>query len=204
MRDFFATVADRWPAGAEHYHWLILPDPELVRRQLASPYRELIRRPGLAPVQPRWSHITVQHFAPLGGLADGEMSKIADLVKDRCSRIGPFQAVVGPAQVRPGGIVCPVRSGQPLRQLWQATTGAGRNVTGIRYEVIPDPYDPHLTLAYAYADVDEEPLQSWLSSFRASPATVQVTRLSLVAQRHDHREITWRLLDQIPLSGKLR
>jgi 2'-5' RNA ligase len=204
MRDFFAGITGHWPAGVEHYHWHVLPDPEIIRRQLAGPYQELTHRTGLASVQSRWSHITVQHFAPLGRPADDAMGKIIELVRDRCSRIAPFQAVIGKAQVQAAGIVCPVRAGPSLRQLWQAATGAGRNVTGKRYEVRPDPYDPHLTLAYACADVNDKPLQEWLSSRRIGTVAIPVTRLSLVAQRHDCKEITWRLLEHIPLSGKPR
>ena len=82
--------------------------------------------------------------------------------------------------------------------------GAGWNVTGKRYEIRPDPDGPHLTLAYACADVNDGPLQGWLSSCRVGTATIPVTRLSLMAQRHDCKEITWRQLEHIPLSGKPR
>jgi hypothetical protein len=73
MENFFATIADRWPADRADYHWHVLPGTELMRDHVARPYAELLDRPGLAPVRPEYLHITVQHLGPASDLPAGEL-----------------------------------------------------------------------------------------------------------------------------------
>jgi len=201
MEDFFAQIEGRWPAGREDLHWHVLPDPVVVRDRLAAQYQQLTHRPGLVPVRPRWAHITIQHYAPAAAISDVDLAAVVALVGERCARIGPFAVTVGRAEAWDGGIVCPLRPSTPLRSLWQITTGAARTVTGEEFGVTPADFYPHLTLAYATASVDAGPLRAWLGADDAREVALAVTGLALVAQRHDHREITWRLVDQIPLTG---
>jgi hypothetical protein len=99
VRDFFQTVVGRWPAGEEHYHWHVLPDPNQMREQVCDPFQELTHRDGLVPVQPKWAHMTVQHggsldAAAVTALSEPEMMRIADRVRERCAEISPFEIVV--------------------------------------------------------------------------------------------------------------
>jgi 2'-5' RNA ligase len=201
MEDFFATVADRWPAGREDYHWHVLPGTELVRERLARPYRELTDRPGLVPVGAEYLHVTVQHLAPVTEIASGELAEITALVRDRCAGIAPFAVTAGRAEAWETSVVCALRPGYLLGTLWQVTTSAARDVTGSRFGVVPPVYHPHMALAYAVAHVDNEPMRAWISDCDAAEVALPVTRLVLVAQQHDRREITFRIIEEIPLAG---
>jgi 2'-5' RNA ligase len=202
MEDFFATLADRWPAGREDYHWHVLPGTGLLRDRLARPYAELIDRRRLVPVRPEQMHVTVQHLCPVSDLAGNELAEIVGLVRQRCAGIAAFAVEAGRAEVWETSVVRPLRPGYLLSGLWQLTTSAAREVAGTELPVTPAVYHPHLTLAYATGHVDSEPLRAWLSDREGTETPVPVTRLILVAQRHDGREITFRVLDEIPLTGE--
>lgn len=202
MEDFFATLLHRWPEGRQHYHWHVLWDTELMRERLFEPYQALTHdRDGLGPVPPQWMHMTIQHFAPVDELDNDDLKEITRLVRNGCQDIGPFEVVIDQPQTWQYGLVCPIRPGEAVRRLWRLVVQAGRQVTGERFEIRPEPFYPHLTLAYPHGHVDHRPLRVWLSDCDIEPVRLPVTALSLVAQQHNRREITWRPLDEIPLNG---
>jgi 2'-5' RNA ligase len=200
MDDFFADLINRWPAGRKDYHWHVLPGPAAVREGLYEEYRELTYRPGLTPVPGEWMHITVQHAMPVSQISAGEMENITGLVRERCARMAPFAVTAGRPEIWGTGVVCSVRPGAPLRELWQITTSAAGQVTAGTCQKRPFVYHPHLTLAYAHDHVDDGPMRAWLSDTTAAEVALPVTRLVLVAQQHDRRKITWRQIDEVPLA----
>jgi 2'-5' RNA ligase len=201
VEDFFATIADRWPAGREDYHWHVLPGSDLLRDRICRPYCEIIHQAGLVPVRSTYLHITIQHLAPVGEVTHREIGQIIGLVRDRCSEFAAFAVTVGRAQAWDYGIVCPIRPGNVLASLWQLASNATTEVTGGRFEVSPAVFHPHMSLAYATGHVDQAAVRAQLADRDAPEIELQVTRLALVAQRYDCREITFRLLDEIPLAG---
>ncbi len=199
MDSFIASVQQRWPVARTDYHWHVLPDPALVREHLTLPYRDLLYRPGLAPVPAVWAHVTVEHFAPIAGVSYEEIAKVAELVRNRCEMLTPIELTIRRAEIWRNGVVCPVSPGEPLRRLWEITTAAGREVTGGRFGIQPSVYHPHLALAYAVNHLDDAPLRAWLSDHDVPEVSLPVSGLSLVAQQHDGRQITWRLVSTVPL-----
>ncbi len=197
MDSFFARLAERWPPGRRDYHWHLLPDPGQVRERLWCPYRELTGRPGLAPVPPQWSHVTICHAAPVAAVTGREVADITALVREGCAEAAPFELTVRPAEVWGTGIVCPLWPGAPARRLWQIVTAAARAVTGDQFQ--PAVYHPHLALAYCFAAVEDGPLRVWLSDHRIPEMTFTADRLHLVAQWHDGHEITWQPVTTIAL-----
>jgi 2'-5' RNA ligase len=203
MEDFFAGVSGRWPAGREDFHFHVLPGPAAVRDGLLGQYRELTGRPGLAPVPGQWMHITVAHLMPVTPPSTGQIEQITGLVTGRCTGIAPFAVTAGRAEVWRTGIVCPVRPGAGLRELWRITTSTAGQVTAGTCQAQPGTYHPHLTLAYGYKDVDDGPARAWLSDHNAAGVVLPVTPLVLVAQQHDRRQITWRQISEITLTGTI-
>jgi 2'-5' RNA ligase len=202
MEDFFAGIAGRWPAGEEHLHWHVLPDPAVAAERLAVPCRELTHRPGLSPVLPRWSHITVGHLVgPVTEVTGAQVTQMTGQVRERCEGVAPFAVLVGRPAPWGGGIVCPVRPGHRLRDLWRVTAAAARDVAGGRFPYLPEIYDPHMSLAYSTAGAPDGPARAWLSDHDIGEVPFPVTHLSLVVQRHDGSRITWRVIEQVPLTG---
>lgn len=196
MESFFSAVEQRWPAGQDDYHWDVLPEPEDAREYLAEPYRELVTRPGLAPVPPRWTHITVYHDAPVGEISREALEETVSRVRDGCRKIRPFNTWVRRPETWHNAVVCPVYPGQRLRQLWTLVTTVAA-FTGRRRR--SDNYCPHMSLAYATGHVDHGPLREWLADRNFPEPGIPVRELALVRQRHDGTAITWDVLEKIPL-----
>jgi 2'-5' RNA ligase len=197
MEDYFAEVAERWPAGREDYYWHVLPGSAADRERLAGSFRELTERPGLVPVRPEWMHVAVQRLGPASGITGTELTRMTRLVQGRCGGIAPFTVTAGRAEAWEAGVVCPVRPGYLLRFLRQVIA----EVAGRGPGSDPPAYCPHLTLAFAVARGGQGPVRAWLSDCEVPEAELLVARLVLVAQRHDRREITWRVIDEVALCG---
>lgn len=133
-----------------------------------------------------------------------KIAKATGLVRDRCTVLAPIELTVRRPEIWRNGVVCPVSPGQPLRRLWEITTAAGREVTGGRFEVCPTVYHPHLALAYAFTYVNDAPLRAWLSDHEFPEVKLAVSELSLVAQQHDGREISWRHIDTVRLGKHVK
>lgn len=201
MEDFFASVADRWPPGREDYHWHVLPGTELARERLARPYADMTNQPGLAPVRPEYMHVTVQHIGPVQDIAADELAEIVGRVRAGCRGVASFAVTAGRAEVWETSVVCPLRPGYLLGNLWHLVTSASSAVAGARLEIRPAVYHPHLALAYAMARVDQAPMRAWLADCDTAESALPVTRLVLVAQQHDGRGITFRVVDEVALGG---
>ncbi len=83
----------------------------------------------------------------------------------------------------------------------QLTTSATTEIAGGRFEVCPAAFHPHMSLAYATAHVDQAAIRAQLADCDAPEIALPAAKLVLVSQRHDGREITFRVLDEIPLAG---
>ena len=202
MDDFFATLNPWWPPAREDLHWHLLPDPAQLAAELTGPYRDLTHHPGLAPVDPRWCHITVQDIAPADAITQPELDALVTQVHRACRAARPAPPTVGPPEVSRHGLVCPVFPPDRARRLWELTTAASQLVTGGRFATRPAEYHPHLSLAYAVAQAGDQLLQTWLATHSARTMTFTATHLALVAQSHDGaRAITWRSLTTVPLTG---
>jgi 2'-5' RNA ligase len=199
---FFDRVTGRWPAGREDYHWHVIP-PAVVARALVEPYRELTTgREGLAPVAPEWVHVTLLHSAPVDQLSDGEVAQIVDRVRTRCATVPAFTLTLDRPHIAGVAVECPGRPGAPARRLWQMLAEVTGEVTGGRIPTLPAVYYPHTSLAYGTANgVDHRPMKLWLSDCDAGPVSFPVTQVSLVAQSHDLRYITWRHILDVELGG---
>ncbi|MEU1813540.1 2'-5' RNA ligase family protein [Micromonospora aurantiaca (nom. illeg.)] len=201
MDSFFDRVTHRWPAGRRDYHWHILPPLQQARAALFEPYRELTHREGLIPVEPAWYHVTVLHSAPVQQVTDGELEQIVAGVRQRCAAEAPFDLTVDRPAVGSVAVECAARPGAPARRLWQATVEASTAVIGDRVPVLPAVYYPHMSLAYATDHVDHRPMKVWLSDHDIAPVTILVEHISLVAQSHNGRRITWHHILDVPLGG---
>lgn len=200
MDSFFEGIAGRWPAGRQDYHWHVLPPAGLVREHLMDPYRRIIAAPGLSRVEPDWTHITVWHDVPVSEAGEQVTGEILTRVRERCQQVSPFTARVRRPEVWANAVVCPVYPGPALRQLWTIVREAASE-TG-QSEQKPRNYFPHLTLAYATGHSDDGPLREQLACYDHAEPVISVDALTLVAQQHDGRAITWSVAAVIPLGGR--
>lgn len=205
MEDFFAKVESRshpWPEGRRDLHWLIIPPESLAREFLYEPYRSLAERPGLCPVRPQWMHITVLHAGPQDSASAAEISRLVEEVAKRAAAHTPFEVTLSRPDIGTMAIESKGWPGAPHRALWDMTWQAQQAVVGERWPQIPAVSYPHLTHAYAGPGghlADRSVLKAALSDLPGEPVILPVATLTLVAEWHDHREITWDVLAEVPL-----
>ncbi|MBO8189241.1 2'-5' RNA ligase family protein [Streptomyces spirodelae] len=205
MEDFFAAVESRvhaWPAGRADLHWHALFDTEEVRRCLTESYEGLTHRPGLEPVEPEWVHMTVLHSGPHTEATAQELAGITERVRKAAADIEPFDVTFALPTIGSTAVECVGRPGPPARRLWEETWQATRAVVGDRWPLIPKTYHPHVTLAYGTARAaaaDRAQMKAWLSDHGRGEVVLRASALTLVAQSHDRRRITWEVLETVPL-----
>jgi len=203
MDNFFTGLAGRWPPGREDYCWHVLPGSDGLDDRLAGQYRELLDWPGLALVSADWMHVTLQHLAPASEVSGAQLSRMIRMVQGRCRGIAPFTVTIGRAEAWETSVVCPVQPADLLRHLRQVIIDVSGEVAVSRFDAGESPFFPHLTLAYAVADVDPESVRAWIADSEAAELPLPVTKLVLVAQRHNRHQITWRVIDEVVLAGAM-
>ncbi|MFC6136499.1 MULTISPECIES: 2'-5' RNA ligase family protein [Streptomyces] len=197
MDDFFERVLTRtqaWPLGRSDLHWHILHDPTVVEEKLSGPYRELTSRPGLGRVEAQWLHTTLMHGGPMDEYKPGEVEAIIERVAEQCASISPFELTYERPAIGNVAVELAAHPGREARRLWEITTNVDAEVTGGRFPRMPSAYYPHASLAYGVAGSerpDRLTMKVLLSDHPGGPVTLPVDRISLVAQRHDARFITW-------------
>ncbi|MFZ3491872.1 2'-5' RNA ligase family protein [Streptomyces sp. 5.8] len=207
MDDFFERVMSRtnaWPAGQADLHWHILHEPAVVEEQFCGPYEQLTTRPGLRRVEARWVHTTLMHGGPVDEYKPGEVEAIIERVTEQCKYISPFELTYDRPAVGAVAVEMTARPGHQTRQLWEITTSVDAEVTGGRFPRMPAAYYPHASLAYGIAGprrADPLAMKVLLSDHSKGPVPLRVDRISLVAQSHDTRVISWRHLADVSLGG---
>ncbi|MFD7667746.1 2'-5' RNA ligase family protein [Streptomyces sp. NPDC059788] len=207
MEGFYAEVETRataWPAGRADLHWHILFAPEVIEEKLVAPYREILHQPGLAPVDARWVHTTVMHGGPMEEYKPGEIDTILERVRAECATIAPFDLVFDRPAIGRVAVECTARPGAPARRLWELTTRIDAEVTGSRFPTTPSGYYPHSSLAYGVAGperANRQTMKRLMSDHPGEPVVVRAEKISLVAQSHDRRHITWQHIANASLGG---
>ncbi|WP_051433561.1 2'-5' RNA ligase family protein [Streptomyces niveus] len=168
---------------------------------MLHPYADLIRAPGMKMVLPRRLHVTVLHARPQAEASDAEIAAMTDGVREAVAGTGPIELVFSRPSIGTVGIGRAARPGAAARGLWEATWTATTEVMGERWQLLPEIYNPHMTIAYA-ADAhnaDRAEMKSALSDVDASEVTLTFPELTLVSQWHNHRRIIWEPLATLPL-----
>ncbi|MFH9426287.1 2'-5' RNA ligase family protein [Streptomyces sp. NPDC017529] len=185
VEDFYAEVetrANAWPAGRSDLH-----------------------QPGLAPVDARWVHTTVMHGGPVQEYKPGEIDTILERVRAECATLAPFDLVFDRPAIGRVAVECTARPGAPARRLWELTTRIDAEVTGGRFPTTPSGgYYPHSSLAYGVAGperANRQAMKSLLSDHPGEPVVLRAEKISLVAQSHDRRHITWQHIADASLDG---
>ncbi|MCK2245412.1 MULTISPECIES: 2'-5' RNA ligase family protein [unclassified Crossiella] len=185
------------PRGSRPHLYLTTPGLEPLQRAYlkridawwATQYPDGPARPTALPrVEPRYLHITLAWLDVLSAqVTSQQWEALAEQVAPALAQIEPFEVMVGPAFLATVGVEVYVDPDPRLAELAAASRAAIRAVFGDAAAPEPSqPFRPHISLAYAAADVDTETLGSALTRAELPagqllrPQRVPVTAVSIV------------------------
>lgn len=149
-------------------------------------------------------HNTVLHSGPVDEATPQEIDQIVTEVREGAVDIAPYEMTFSRPDIGNVAIESKGYPGAPHRRLWEMTGKAHQAVVGDRWPLIPAVSYPHLSHAYSGEEAhlaDRSALKVALSDLHGDPVTVLVENITLVAEWHDRREITWDVLATVPLGG---
>ncbi|MFH8520267.1 2'-5' RNA ligase family protein [Streptomyces gelaticus] len=195
MRQFVPKFQGRpWISGERVLHVYVCPragvDDELLRlvgraTEAMAPYPVDPQAPH-CPADPGWLHLTVEMVAdaPSAAISDPDRTKLVDALTDALADVEAFQTEAGPPIGNIAGAVLDVWPDRQAVALQDRVRSVLRAVRGDR-AVTPSADRPHLSLGYAYADADSDPLNSVLRT------TITPRRAPLLVDRVHVVDVTW-------------
>ncbi|MFJ2627663.1 2'-5' RNA ligase family protein [Streptomyces sp. NPDC087532] len=195
MKPFFPKFRGRpWVSGERVLHVYVCPragvDEELL--QLAhrvtgvmAPYPIDPQAQG-CPADPGWLHLTVEMVAdaPAAAISGPERTDLVAALTDGLTGFAPFETEVGPPIANVAGAVLDVWPDGRVVALQDRVREAIRAVRG-EHAVMPSADRPHLSLGYAYAEADSDPLNSVLRT------TITPRRAALFVDRVHVLDVEW-------------
>lgn len=149
-----------WERNDGSLHLYALPD-DAVADRLSEAQGRLDGLPNL-PLMPRpWLHFTVQRLAQFDDIGQAELSRLCAALGRELDDLAPFDLDLGSPQVHEVAVEV-LASPSPG---WDALVDAVRRAVVDTFgDAMPErPYAPHVSLAYATGEVDDETLRSRLA-----------------------------------------
>ena len=148
-----------WERNDGSLHLYVLPDDDVADRLVEAQTR-LEGIEGL-PLMPRpWLHFTVQRLAQFDDLGNRELTRLSDALTAELDQVSGFTLDLGGPVVH--GVAVEVLAAPSAG--WDALVEAvRRGAANFGGELLSPPYAPHLSLAYATGDVDDDLLRERLA-----------------------------------------
>jgi len=182
-----------WRVGRSFYTWHFTFADQPGAARLVADYMPLFEKlPTLDPVPLRWLHLTTQGIGFTDEVDRGDLDRIIDAARERCSRLEPFAVTLGPAHVDAETVQMPVGPTEPLVRVRAAIRDAIADVWG--QDNVPEPADgfrAHVTLGYSNAAGPAEPIAAALARHGDRLAEVVVTAVSLIDLNRDRKAYEW-------------
>ncbi|MFE1405479.1 2'-5' RNA ligase family protein [Streptomyces sp. NPDC058770] len=179
-----------WVSGERVLHVYVCPqagvDDELLRlvhgaTEAMAPYPIDPQAPD-CPADPGWLHLTVEMIAdvPAAAINGRERADLVAALTDGLADFDAFETEVGPPIANIAGAVLDVWPQDRAVALQNRVRDVIRAVRG-EGAVMPSSDRPHLSLGYAYAEADSDPLNSVLRT-RVTPrrAPLAVDRIHVL------------------------
>ncbi len=181
-------AARPWAPGETRLHWYLLPVLEGPVRVAVADLQARLARPGLDLVPPEWLHATIRSLHPV---PDERCDDLIDAVRAAvgATGVGPVAASATPLVVA-DAVVWALRgdTAEPdaIERLHAAVTAA---VGPWRRTAADAPFRPHVTVAYAAADLDGDALRAAVGV--PAPVTIRFDALHLLEVRQDGGAYRW-------------
>ncbi len=161
MHNFF-EVMKSWKRNDGALHLYALPDDEELLDRFEVAQEAFVGIDELPPMPRAWLHATVQRMAQFDDeVTQRELTELGRALTDELAGVDAFDLELGPPVARQTAVECAATSTEAWDELLTAARRALRSVWDTH---LPDrPYGPHVSLAYAIGDVDDDEIASRLA-----------------------------------------
>ncbi|MGP4030011.1 2'-5' RNA ligase family protein [Actinomadura sp. 3N407] len=157
--------------------------------------------PGLHMTPAEWLHITTHVAGSTDEITNTQQQDMLAMAQVLLTRIPPVNVTLGRILYHPEAIAVAVQPTDPLVRIREAIQETTLKVTGSEGSTEgPDPWTPHMTIAYSETDQPAGPLISALG--RELPTRhVTIDTVTLVVQRGAERLWDWHPVGHARLLG---
>lgn len=182
------------PEGVRYLAWHVLPTSRDVVVEALAFTEACGDLDAVAPVAPRWLHLTTQGVGAAPDVSPEEAQAVADSGRAWLADVEPFTATLGPPVPDPQGTGLPAGPRERFDELHAAVHAATRDAIGDRTpgSRFFDGPEPHVTLGYHRLEVPTGPIADRVEPLtRRPPVTFEVDRIDLLWLRRDGPAYVW-------------
>ena len=200
LRDHWAATAANWQGDAPRLQWYATLRDARALVRLADRLRPHLDRAYLAPVDPRWLHLTLHDVGTWRDCRAAEVERLVATAGSLCRASPPLRLRLGPVALRRTAVVVEVAPAEPVWRLRERLWAADVRVRGPAARPLPTgpAATPHVSLAYARRAADASRLADALAELADEPVEVSVEGIELLRLRRDY---TWGTVARVELRG---
>jgi 2'-5' RNA ligase len=198
-------LRNHWSGPARpraHYWYLTFASaPEVCN--LAACCLKALAFPYYDPVPAQGLHMTLDQFAPQGGITTAQVNSVSDAAHLACQAVPPFRISLGKLSGTRGAVGFTVTPAAPIRELRDALRAATLSICPDA-PVVNHETAPHVTIAYG--NTDNMPAADAIAAVEKlnasepkAEAIIEEAELVLLERRQ--RSYAWEVVSRVPLTG---
>ncbi|MGH3318849.1 MAG: 2'-5' RNA ligase family protein [Streptosporangiaceae bacterium] len=195
-----------WRPDRSFYTWhLTFEGSSELHDLVSSCHAALSEVNGLDLVPSEWLHVTMQGVGFIDDVRTEDVDRIVDAARVRLARLPPLRLTFRSAVIRTEAVALPPIPAGEVRGVRFAIRRGIADVWGTdNVPELPDPYEPHLSVAYVNTDQRAHPIAKALAGVRPEPVTARLTRASLIILRREDHLYRWDSYASVPFDDARR
>jgi 2'-5' RNA ligase len=190
-----------WTPGRRSYHWMLSFHQAEDIQRLAERCQTQLPPSGLDLVPLDALHVTLGRIAFTDEIPKETALAIADVAVPRCQSLVPLMLTIGPLAGSQGAIRFSVAPWSPLLTLHRELVAATHAVIGDQCVMDTSQFRPHLSIAYANAEVPIASLVPVLERLRElPPVTTVVPSVALVELRREGLKYVYDIMEELGIA----
>jgi hypothetical protein len=185
-----------WAPGRPlHACYLTVADQPELRAAVADYQAHLGHLPGLDLILPEWLHMTIQGASFIDEVHPESIVELAWRLDDLLQTVEPFEVTVDRPIASIDSVSMPVR---PIERLAAVRDDIRRLLAQLPAYgnpfVLPGQdgdFDPHISIAYANAEVSSQAVSDAIDSCPTGPVTITVRHVSMITLLRSDQRYHW-------------
>jgi 2'-5' RNA ligase len=182
-----------WHHSRRFYTWHLTFEHQPQLHALVDAYQhQLADLPGLDLIPREWLHLTMQGIGFVDEVDDDQVDQLVHAAQRRLAALPAAEVTFHRPLLRPEAIVLPASPPEPGLAIRDAIRDAFTDTDLGDAPEERDGFLPHVSLAYVNQDGPAEPITAALAKVTAAPASVEISRASLIVLDRDTHMYHWR------------